>query len=302
MKDFTTTNLAASSTEHILTVTNLSKTYSTGKGIHNITFALEKGTILGIIGLNGAGKTTLLSCLTGYLEWDFGDMQYNFDGGTFTQVEPAVLENLGIVTAEYGYPGFFTAKTVCHIMVSTYKNWDSDRFYHLLSTLEVEPRLKIAKYSTGMKTKLAIAVALSHGAKILVLDEATNGLDVRAASRVRDLLYEHVESGENSIILTSHIMGEIERISDKIMFIDDGKIKFNVSKDDLLHQYKAFHVTAQKLADIDRTDIIKIKKEMYSTIVIARDPHNFAKKYAIQPAALGLDGIIEIFLEGDDVA
>jgi len=289
-------------TNHILKVSNLSKAYSTGRGIHDISFTLEKGTIMGIIGLNGAGKTTLLSCLTGFLEWDSGEVEFSIGDEWYDQVEPDVLENLGIVAAEYGFPGFFTAKTVNHIMSTVYKNWDTVRFFQLLEKLDLQPRLKIAKYSTGMKTKLALVIALSHNAKILVLDEATNGLDVRASAKVRELLHEHVENGENSIILTSHIMGEVERISDSIMFIDDGKVIFNQNRDDLLHQYKAFHVTTKMLEDIDPCDIIKVKKEAYTTIVIAREPGEFAEKYAIEPVVLPLDSIIEIFLEGDDIA
>jgi len=302
MTDLTAANFVAADSNHILKVSNLTKAYRTGKGIFDISFTLEKGTIMGIIGLNGAGKTTLLSCLTGFLEWDSGEVEFSVGAESYDQVEPAVLENLGIVAAEYGFPGFFTAKTVNHIMSTVYKNWDSARFFQLLERLDLQPRLKTAKYSTGMKTKLAIAIALSHNAKILVLDEATNGLDVRASAKVRELLHEHVESGENSIILTSHIMGEIERISDSIMFIDDGKVMFNQSRDDLLHQYKAFHVTTKMLEDIDPRDIIKIRKEAYTTIVIVREPREFAEKYAIEPAALPLDSIIEIFLEGDDAA
>ncbi|MCL2202863.1 MAG: ABC transporter ATP-binding protein [Defluviitaleaceae bacterium] len=286
----------------VLTVRNLSKCYSTGKGIKNVSFELQKGTILGIIGLNGAGKTTLLSCLTGFLNWDAGDVKYSLSGKTYNKVQNEVLENLGIVSAEYGFPGHFNAKTVCSIMSNTYKKWDKARFYHVLEQLELDSKLKIVKFSTGMKTKLAIAIALSHNAKILVLDEATNGLDVKASAKVRELLHTHVADGENAIILTSHIMGEIERMSDAIMFIDDGNIRFNCNKDDLMHQYKVFPMTSKRLGEIDRKDLIRIKKGDHAVRVIAKDPKAFSEKYTIEPEVLPLDTIIEMFLEGENVA
>jgi ABC-2 type transport system ATP-binding protein len=287
---------------NVLTVNNLSKIYNTGRGINNVSFSLEKGTILGIIGLNGAGKTTLLSCITGFLDWDCGDIKYSWGDKSYHKVEPDVLENLGIVATEYGFPGHFNAKIVCSIMARVYSHWDSTKFNKLLEQLELEAKLKIRKFSTGMKTKLAIAIALSHDTKILVLDEATNGLDVKAAATVRDLLYAHVANGENSIILTSHIMGEIERMSDSIMFIDNGNIRFNCNKDNLLHQYKVFQLTSKKLTAIDQNDLIKIKKGEHTVRVIAKDPKAFSVKYAIEPEVLSLDTIIEIFLEGENVA
>lgn len=232
-----------------LSVSNLSKVYPSGRGIHNISFDLKKGSILGIIGLNGAGKTTLLSCLAGFINKDSGDISYTFDNANHRTVSADVLENLGIVFSEYGFPGHFSAKTICSIMSKSYKKWSSETFYALLSQLELDRNLVTKKYSTGMKTKLAIAIALSHNAKILILDEATNGLDAKSSAKVRNLMSTFVSNRENSIIITSHIMGEIERMSDYIMFIDNGHMKFNCSKDELLQRYKGSYVTLDEIIE-----------------------------------------------------
>jgi len=288
--------------DNILTVSNLSKVYSSGRGVRSVSFELQKGAILGVIGLNGAGKTTLMSCLTGFMDWDSGDVEYSFGGKTYEKVKPEVLECLGIVASEYGFPGHFSAKTVCNIMASAYRNWDKAKFFAILRELELDPSVKVRAFSRGMKTKLAIAIALSHSAKILFLDEATNGLDVKASAKVRELLHAHVADGENAIVLTSHIMGEIERLSDAVMLIDDGDMKFNCNKDDLLHMYKVFPVTRAMLGGIDREDLMRIKKNEHTVRVIAKDPKSFSEKYAIQPEALPLDSIIEIFLEGENAA
>ena len=282
-----------------LEVNNLSKIYKTGKGIRNISFELNKGTILGIIGLNGAGKTTLLHCLTGFLKPDTGQIQYDFNGEKYDKVKHAILDNLGIVASEYGYPDHFTAKTISQIMSFTYKKWDKNRFFEILKYLDLDKNLKTGKYSSGMKTKLAIAIALSHNAKILILDEATRGLDIKASSRVRELLYAHVSSGENSIILTSHIMGEIERMSDTVMLIEDGNIQFNSNKDDLLYQHKIFQITSNQLAEMNKEDIYKIKREEHAINVIAKNPKTFSDKYKVEATAGSLERVIEIILEGD---
>jgi len=285
--------------QNILKVTNLTKVYNTGRGIRNVSFELQPGTILGIIGLNGAGKSTLISCLTGFLKWDSGQVEYNFNGIKHSKIKPVLLNDLGIVTSEYGFPGHFTAKIISRIMAFTYKNWDAAKFQQILTHLELDFKLKTSKYSTGMKTKLAIAIALSHNAKILVLDEATRGLDVRASSKVRALLHAHVENGENSIILTSHIMGEIERLSDEIMLIEDGDVHFNSNKDDLLHQHQIFTITSKQLDAIDRQDIFKIKREDHTIYVIAKNPKEFYEKYNIESTHSTLDRVVELLLEGD---
>lgn len=282
-----------------LTVRNLTKLYNTGKGIRDVNFELARGTILGIIGLNGAGKTTLLNCITGFLKQDRGEVCFEFGGARFEKPSPALLDNIGIVSSEYGYPAHFSAKTVSHIMSSTYKNWDAKKFFEILAHLDLDKKLKTGKYSSGMKTKLAIAIALSHNAKVLILDEATRGLDVKASSRVRELLYAHVSGGENSIILTSHIMGEIERMSDTVMLIEDGAVQFVNNKDDLLYQHKIFQLTSGQLAEIDKADISKIKREEHAIFVIAKNPREFASKYGAEEAGSSLDRVIEIILEGD---
>jgi len=285
---------------NLLTVNNLTKIYGSGRGVRNVSFELQKGRILGIVGLNGAGKTTLLSCLTGFMEWDSGDISYNFNNNMQDRVNGKVLEDLGIVASEYGFPSNFDIKTIAHIMNSVYKNWDNKRFNTIVKTLSLDPNLKIKNYSTGMKTAMAIAIALSHDAKILILDEATRGLDIKASAKVRDLLYDHVADGENSIILTSHIMGEIERMSDSILLIDNGDVIFNYDKDDLLYKYRVFQMVKQHFKKIDRNDVLKMKQDDFYVRLIAVDSRKFTEKYEVESKEVPIETIIELFLDGDD--
>lgn len=283
---------------NILDVNGLTKTYKTGKGIKDISFNLEKGTILGIIGLNGAGKSTLISCLTGALKKEDGKINYSFEDGK-NKIDHATLNHLGVVGSDYGFPGHFSANTVNRVMKKGYTNWDSDKFFDILKILDLDTKLKAKKYSTGMKTKLAIAVALSHNAKILILDEATRGLDIKASSAIRKVLSKHVESGENSIIMTSHIMGEIERMSDTIMLIDEGQKTIHLNKDDLLYTHKIFEVTSGQMSTIDKADILKLRRDDYNTKIIAKDARFFEEKYGVESSNSGLESIIELLLEGE---
>ena len=122
---------------------------------------------------------------------------------------------------------------------------------------------------------------------------------MKASSRVRELLHEFVASGENSIILTSHIMGEIERMADTVMLIEEGKVQFNSNKDDLLYQYKIFQITSSQLAELDKSDIFKIKREEHAIYIIAKEPKAFIEKYKLEAMTSSLERAIEIILEGE---
>lgn len=283
---------------YILEVKNLSKIYKGNKGIKEVSFKLKENTVLGIIGLNGAGKSTLISTLTGFCGHT-GDITYNFDGKIYTKPDHNVKNNLGIVYSDYGYPSHFTAIIVDRIMKRTYDNWDSNCFFEIIDLLELEKKLVVKKYSTGMHTKLAIAIAMSHGAKLLVLDEATRGLDIKATSRVRSLLHNHMSQTGNSIILTSHIIGEIEKLSDEIMLIEQGQVKFVENKDNLIHQNQIFNLTNEQLDSIDKTYIKKIQKTSQNISLIANDVKSFASKYNIDPSETTLERVMEILLEGE---
>jgi len=283
----------------MLKVTELYQTYNSGKGIKDISFELKKGEILGIVGLNGAGKSTLISCLIGFLKYKSGQIEYDFNGEKYNKISPNLLDKIGIVTSDYGYPEHFTAKHVSNIMSSTYKNWDKNRFFEILEFLELDKSLKTDKYSTGMKTKLAIAIALSHHAKLLILDEATRGLDIKASKVVRELLYDYVASGDNSIILTSHILGEVERMSDSIMFIENGSVHFHKDKSEVIYENQIFEISKDDLGKINKNDLVKFKRTDLSIFAIVKNPKMFSEKYNSKSIDSSLNTAIEILLEGE---
>ena len=283
----------------ILKVCDLDKKYKSGKGIENISFEVPKGTIVGIVGLNGAGKTTLLSTIIGFIEKDKGSIKYQFDKENPIFLQPAILNQIGIVMREQGFPEHFTAVTISKIMRHIYTCWNDKRFFTILSEFSINPIIKIKQYSTGMKSVLSLAIALSHHVSLLVLDEALEGLDVLARKKIRDYLFEFVESGEHSVLFTTHELGEVEKIADRILLIDKGKILLDLDKDELRYQYKVFKVTSKQYENIDISDLIYAKKEEFFISVLPKDTKGFVQKYDIELCWDSVDKIFEMILEGE---
>lgn len=283
----------------ILSVQKLNKKYISGAGIKNINFDIEAGTIVRIIGLNGAGKTTLFSCITDVEKKDSGNVL--FQGEQIGNKGHEIFQDIGIVTSEQGYPEDFTADRISKIMRGVYKNWNNRIFKQILKDFEVNMKEKIGNYSTGMKSKLSIALSLSHEPKMLILDEPTNGLDVLARKHVCKYLYEFVQHNNNAILLSSHIITDIEKIADRIILIHQGEIILDCIKDDLLYKYGTYHITSKQFEDIDKALILRYKKQEMFTKILVENKNEVEKKYGIERDIISIESIVELFLEGEIV-
>ncbi|MGL5259361.1 MAG: ABC transporter ATP-binding protein [Lachnospiraceae bacterium] len=287
--------------DNILSVRNLCKKYQSGKGIDNITFEVAKGTMVGIVGLNGAGKTTLLSSIIGSLNKDSGSIIYRFGENEATDLQSNFLNEIGIVMREHGFPEHFTALSINKIMKRVYHNWDEEKYFSILSNFIIDRKMKIKQYSTGMKSALSLAIALSHCAKLLVLDEIMDGLDILARKKVRDYLFDFTETGECTVLFTTHELEELEKIADSIVLIHHGRIVINSNKDDFLYQYKIFKVTNKQFSQVEREDIICFRSEEYFVSVLPKDTKLFTEKYKIESSWDSIEKIFEILLEGDNL-
>ena len=215
--------------EAMLELRNVTKLYRNGKGVRDISFQAEKGTIVGIVGMNGCGKSTLLNCIT--LGGFKGSIRYSFEDFTATRPTPRVLENLGVVHARYGFPAHFSAGIVNKILSGLYKNWSKDRFREITDDLGLETDLKVKAYSTGMRSKLAIAIAMAHSPRLMVFDETTKGLDKESVSKFKDMVRKRV--GEGCLaLMTSHAEDEIEELCDGIVELQEGRQTFCGTKAD----------------------------------------------------------------------
>ena len=210
-------------------ITGLSKKYD-GFKLENINIVLPKGYIMGFIGENGAGKTTVIKAMTGLIRYDSGDIK--LFGESFKNIGAAVRENIGVVMDDYGLPPEADTKDINKIMKGIYSTWNSRAFFRYTEKFGLPQNKRIKSYSTGMKRKLSIAVALSHNSRLLILDEATSGLDPVARDELLDILREFIQDEDNSVFISSHILSDLEKVCDYITLIHEGRIVFSDEKDE----------------------------------------------------------------------
>lgn len=217
-----------------LKVDNVCKTYQEFV-LDHISFSIPGGAIMGFIGKNGAGKSTTIKNLLGINKKDSGTV--TVFGKVFTGKENRIKEKLGVVLDETFFAPGVNAVQIEKALRIIYQNWNSRVFYDYLSMFRLDLKKNIKDYSKGMKMKLSIAAALSHDARLLILDEVTSGLDPIVRNEVLDLLLEFIQDEKRSILISSHILSDLEKICDYITYIDNGKIIFSENKDELLESY-----------------------------------------------------------------
>ena len=232
-----------------------------------LTLTLPKGCILGLIGENGAGKSTTIKLILGMLKADAGSITVLEQNGT---EDPAIKEEIGVVLDEPGFPECVTAQEVGKIMGGIYRNWDSAQYAALLKRFDLPLRKKYKEFSRGMKMKLAIAVALSHHPKLLILDEATNGLDPVARDEVVELFSEFTRSEENTVLISSHIVSDLEKICDYIAFLHKGKLLVFEEKDALRESYALLRCTREELSAIDPAAVAGARISPYGAEAVVR--------------------------------
>nr|WP_145403370.1 ABC transporter ATP-binding protein [Paenibacillus xylanexedens] len=213
---------------------NVTKAYPLFK-VHNISMDVKEGYITGLIGPNGAGKSTLIKMITGLIHPDQGTLRTL--GSEMPEQDVAVKQRLGILSDECFYYEHLTIREMARMIAPFYNCWDHALFSSYLEQFELSPKKKIQDLSKGMKVKFSLAVALSHDADLLVMDEPTSGLDPVFRRELLDLLAGMIQDETKSIIFSTHITTDLERIADYIAFVNQGKLIFNEAKDDVLERY-----------------------------------------------------------------
>ena len=258
----------------------LHKTYE-GFALHDLSFSLPSGTILGLVGENGAGKSTTLRLLMNTIGRDAGSVSLL---GVDNQSKDflRVKQDIGIVLDESCLPETLTAREVGKLMALTYERWEPETFSGYLTRFSIPLDKANKDFSRGMKMKLAIAVALSHSPRLLVLDEATAGLDPIVRDEVLEIFREFSEAEDHAILISSHILSDLEKLCDYIAFLHQGKLLFCQEKDRLLETYGLFVGTRQQV------------EELAENAVLAREDSGFGGVRAIVrrdavPACLPLE-------------
>ena len=240
-----------------LELKKVSKSFS-GFYLDNISFTLPSGCIMGLIGENGAGKSTTIKLILGMLHKDSGTITIlGKDNGEDIAL---TKEDVGVVMDEVGMPECLTAKQIGNVMKHTFRNWNEDEYVRLLQKLSLPDNKPFKDFSRGMKMKLGIAVALSHGAKLLLLDEPTSGLDPVVRDEVVDMFYDFTRDENHSILISSHIVSDLEKLCDYVAFLHKGKLLLCEEKDVLLSEYGIIHCTAEQLSELN-INVIRYRKE-----------------------------------------
>lgn len=219
---------------NVLEVSHLTKSFHTFT-LSDISFTLPQGYIMGYIGQNGAGKTTTLKLITDLLKADSGTIRIN--GITCTQDPILYKDSIGFIGDEFYFPPDFKLKDIISVLSDFYPSFQCDKFLELVQRWDLPNNKKVIEYSKGMKVKLMFASIFSRNTHLLILDEATNGLDPVVRHEVLELLQDYISDGQKSILFSTHIMEDLEQISDYIFFIDQGKKIFYDTKDSILENF-----------------------------------------------------------------
>ena len=238
---------------YAIEINGLTKEYKDFK-LDNITLKLPSGCIMGLVGENGAGKSTTIKLILGMIKKQSGSVTVLGKDNTVMD-----KDDIGIVLDEVGIPDCLNAVQVGKIMKRIYKKWDGDAYASYLDRLSVPLKKTFKEFSKGMKMKLGLAVALSHDPKLLILDEATAGLDPVVRDDLLDLFAEFTRSEDHSILISSHIVSDLEKICDYIAFINKGKLMLSEEKDALYEQFGLIHCSKEDFDNIS-SDAVKGKK------------------------------------------
>ncbi|CAM5185446.1 ABC-2 type transport system ATP-binding protein OS=Ureibacillus acetophenoni OX=614649 GN=SAMN05877842_101531 PE=4 SV=1 [Ureibacillus acetophenoni] len=236
--------------------------------LKDVSFTLPKGTIMGFVGENGAGKTTTIKCILDLLKIDAGKIR--LFGKEMSEDDLAIKSEIGVVFDDLHFPETLTAKKISKFMNKVFSNWDESYYFHLLNKLKVQENKKLNELSRGMKMKLSIAIALAHHPKLLILDEPTSGLDPIVRDEILDLFLEFMQNEEHSILFSSHITSDLEKIADYITFIHEGKILFSESKDTLLYEYAIWRGTKDELKDLPPESILAMRENSFGLEVLVK--------------------------------
>ncbi|MCI8513244.1 MAG: ABC transporter ATP-binding protein [Lachnospiraceae bacterium] len=246
--------------EEAIRLEHVEKRYR-GFALKDVNLTLPKGSIMGLIGENGAGKSTILKAALGLIHKDAGNV-FLF-GREFDGSDSSLKEQIGVVMDTLSFSGELTLKNINRIMKEIYRNWEEDTFLHYQEVFELSGNKKVRELSRGMRMKLSLAAALSHRAKLLVLDECTSGLDPISRDELLDVFLDFIQDEANSILISSHILSDLEKICDYITFIHKGEVCFSKRKDLLLDSYGVFHGTKAAIREMDSAAVIGVRENAF---------------------------------------
>jgi len=280
-----------------LTVSGLTKTYPDFV-LDQVSFSVPSGSIVGLIGENGAGKSTTINAALGLIQKEAGQVSIfgkeGLDGDT--------KEEIGVVFDGSNYPEILSPRKLNGVMRNIYRSWDETAYFRLLKQFSLPPDKPLKQFSKGMKMKLAISVALSHHSKLLILDEATSGLDPVIRDDILDMLLDFVQDESHAILVSSHITSDLEKVADYITFIHNGKLILTAAKDELVYQYAVMRCRESQFQSLDKEDILAYRKRDTQIDVLVADGKAAQKKYKdVVVDHTSVDEIMLLLVKGEMV-
>ncbi|MBQ6170796.1 MAG: ABC transporter ATP-binding protein [Ruminococcus sp.] len=272
--------------ENAIEIKGLTKRYD-GFTLDNVSFDVPKGSIMGFIGQNGAGKTTTINALLNIVKKDEGEIKLL--GLDSVKDEFEVKSQIAAVFDELPFDDRLNANDINKILREVFEQWSSETFFGYLDRFSLPRKKKFGKFSKGMKMKLQIASALSHNAKLLIMDEATTGLDPVVRNEILDIFLEYLQNEEHTILMSSHITSDLDKVADSVTFIDKGKLLISGYKDDILDSHGVLKCTKSDYKEIDPEDIISARLSDFGAEVMVADRAECSRKYSgavIDPTTL----------------
>ncbi|WP_369900784.1 ABC transporter ATP-binding protein [Bacillus manliponensis] len=282
--------------KHILEIEDLKKTYPDSSfELKNISFSVPRGSIVGFIGENGAGKTTTMGTIIGGLKKDSGYIEVL--GKEIDDMMIENRENIGVVFDDMNFSGNLDVYKLSKVMRNIYKQWNDEKFFYYIHKFSLPKNQKIKSFSRGMSMKLSIAVALSHEPKLLILDEATSGLDPVVREEILDVFLDFVKDQKHAILLSSHIISDIQKAADYLVFIKKGEIILTVDKEELLNNYGIVTCGKNELHVLDRSNVVTYKQNGEQAEVLVSNKNNIPAR--LTRKSFSIDDITMLLLKGE---
>ena len=264
----------------------------------NCSMEVKAGSVTGLIGANGAGKSTTFKAILGLIHTDGGEV--TLFGKPVNQLDELDRMNLGVALADSGFSGYLTINDLLPVLDNLFAEFNREGFLKNCEKFGLPLKKKIKEFSTGMKRKLHVLVAISHNAKLLILDEPTAGMDVIARDEILGLLREYMEVEGRSVLISSHISSDLEGFCDDIYMIDQGKIVFHEDTDVLLDEYALLKVTEEQFAKLDKEYILRYRKESFGYSCLTNEKQFYQENYpeiAIEKGSI--DELMMMMIRGE---
>ena len=258
-------------------IKGITKRYD-GFTLDDLSFNVPKGSIMGFVGQNGAVKTTTINTILNIIRADEGSVSvFGLDN---IKDEKEIKKSIAAIFDELPFHETLNAKNLNSILKRIFDEWSSETFFNYLDRFSLPSKKKFGQFSKGMKMKLQIAAALSHNAKLLIMDEATTGLDPVVRNEILDIFLEYLQNEEHSILMSSHITSDLEKIADSVTFIDKGKLLITGYKDDVLDSHGILKCSRSDYESIDKNDIISARITEFGVEALVSDKAECLRKYS----------------------